>query len=333
MAALARLSLRFSPSSPVLRVKGKDGYDDNPARPLGRFLPSGSVSLDARPRTGSVGPIAPVGGVAAFSAPPGQQAAQQQPTYEALVGGLELTEEIVELVLDERDDSGTDNVSRRLLLLRSSAAFAAILLGRLVMERTVEPARAALVGNFRIPPIGFRLFLDRLDGYSFFYPDSWIDVRGSALDSFFRNPLNLDENICVEISSPSSSRFQAVGDLGSPAEAGERILQQFLVEFMSTRLGVQRESSLLSSSLRVGEDEKDYYDIEINVKSFASTNQLAILPEERPQTLEWDRRYITVLGVENSRLYQLRLQAPEKNFTSEEPTLRAVMSSFRVFNA
>eukprot|EP00270_Netrium_digitus_P014227 TRINITY_DN4803_c0_g1_i2.p1 TRINITY_DN4803_c0_g1~~TRINITY_DN4803_c0_g1_i2.p1 ORF type:complete len:256 (+),score=66.38 TRINITY_DN4803_c0_g1_i2:48-770(+) len=101
MAALARLSLRFSPSSPVLRVKGKDVYDENTARSLGRVLSSGSVSLGARPRTDSFGPIAPVGGVAAFSAPPGQQAAQQQPTYEALVGGLELTEENVELVLDE----------------------------------------------------------------------------------------------------------------------------------------------------------------------------------------------------------------------------------------
>jgi len=54
------------------------------------------------------------------------------------------------------------------------------------------------------------------------------------------------------------------------------------------------------------------------------------MPEERVVRLEWDRRYLSVLGVENNRLYELRLQAPENVFREEENDLRQVMDSFRV---
>lgn len=46
--------------------------------------------------------------------------------------------------------------------------------------------------------------------------------------------------------------------------------------------------------------------------------------------MEWNRRYLSVLGVENNRLYELRLQTPEKSFAEEENDLRQVMDSFRV---
>lgn len=54
------------------------------------------------------------------------------------------------------------------------------------------------------------------------------------------------------------------------------------------------------------------------------------MPENRVARLEWDRRYLAVLGVENNRLYALRLQTPEKSFVEEESDLRDVMDSFRV---
>ncbi|CAI5529960.1 unnamed protein product [Closterium sp. Naga37s-1] len=70
----------------------------------------------------------------------------------------------------------------------------------------------------------------------------------------------------------------------------------------------------------------------LNVKSFANNNQLAIMPDERVQVLEWNCRYLTVLAVANKRLYQLRLQVPERLLDSERPVLRQVMDSFRVFS-
>lgn len=54
------------------------------------------------------------------------------------------------------------------------------------------------------------------------------------------------------------------------------------------------------------------------------------MPEERVVRMEWNRRYLSVLGVENNRLYELRLQTPEKSFAEEENDLREVMDSFRV---
>ncbi|CAA3023410.1 psbP domain-containing 1, chloroplastic [Olea europaea subsp. europaea] len=179
-------------------------------------------------------------------------------------------------------------------------------------------------------PVGFREYIDTFDGYSLKYPQNWIQVRGAGADIFFRDPYVLDENLSVDISSPSSSSYKSVEDLGSPDEAGKKVLRQYLTEFMSTRLGVRRESSILSTSSRVANDGRLYYEVEVNIKSYANNNELAVMPEERVARLEWDRRYLSVLGVENNRLYELRIQTPEKVFVEEESDIREVMDSFRV---
>jgi hypothetical protein len=70
--------------------------------------------------------------------------------------------------------------------------------------------------------------------------------------------------------------------------------------------------------------------LQVNIKSYASNNELAVMPQDRVQKLEWDRRYLSVLGVENKRLYELRLQTPEQVFMEEENDLRRIMDSFRV---
>ncbi|KAJ4850636.1 PsbP domain-containing protein 1, chloroplastic [Turnera subulata] len=183
---------------------------------------------------------------------------------------------------------------------------------------------------FAEPSVEFREYIDSFDGYSFKYPRNWIQVRGAGADIFFRDPYVLDENLSVEISSPSSSRYKSVEDLGTPKEAGKKVLRQYLTEFMSTRLGVRRESNILSTSSKVADDGKLYYEVEVNIKSFANNNELAVMPEDRVVRLEWDRRYLSVLGVENNQLYELRLQTPEDVFVQEENDLRQVMDSFRV---
>ncbi|XP_038894971.1 psbP domain-containing protein 1, chloroplastic [Benincasa hispida] len=180
------------------------------------------------------------------------------------------------------------------------------------------------------PSVGLLEYIDTFDGYSFKYPKNWIQVRGAGSDIFFRDPFVLDENLLVEFSSPSSSRYNSVQDLGPPEEAGKRVLKQYLTEFMSTRLGVRRESNILSTSSRMADDGKTYYQVEVNIKSYANNNELAVMPQDRVVRLEWDRRYLSVLGVENNRLYELRLQTPENVFVEEENELRQVMDSFRV---
>ncbi|XP_042493041.1 psbP domain-containing protein 1, chloroplastic-like [Macadamia integrifolia] len=183
------------------------------------------------------------------------------------------------------------------------------------------------------PSVGFREHVDTFDGYTFFYPQNWIQVRGAGADIFFRDPFVLDENLSVELSSPSSSRYKSVEDLGPPQIAAEKVLKQYLTELMSTRLGVRRESNVLSTSSRVADDGKMYYEVEVNIKSYANNNELAVMPQDRVARLEWDRRYLSVLGVGNNRLYELRLQTPENVFQEEENDLRRVMDSFRVIKS
>lgn len=135
---------------------------------------------------------------AAASRPGGQQAAEQQ---------------------------HSPSLGRRVLLGASLA-------GALVASGTA-PAQAVITA-----PPGFKLLLDRLDGYSFVYPEAWSLVTTSGNDVFLRNPFNIDENCFVDISSPSSSRYASVEDLGTPAQAAQALLDQYLnKEFMSTRIG------------------------------------------------------------------------------------------------
>lgn len=117
------------------------------------------------------------------------------------------------------------------------------------------------------PSVGFREHIDIFDAYSFLYPKNWIEVKGAGADIFFRDPFVLDENVSVEISSPSSSRFKSVEDLGTPLDAAEKVLKQYLTEFMSTRLGVRRASNVLTSSSRVADDGKVYYQVEVRFLS------------------------------------------------------------------
>ena len=63
--------------------------------------------------------------------------------------------------------------------------------------------------------------------------------------------------------------------------------------------------------------------VQVRVRSFASRNQLAAYPTDRQkgQELEWERRYVTVLGAANKRLYQFRLQTTDKTFEQSPVSL------------
>lgn len=87
---------------------------------------------------------------------------------------------------------------REALSLWPKLAIASAIIGPII-----NPAIALA---FSQPPPGLRRQNDKLDGYSFLYPESWLPVTSSGNDIFFRNPRNIDENVFVDITSPSSSR-------------------------------------------------------------------------------------------------------------------------------
>lgn len=204
----------------------------------------------------------------------------------------------------------------------------ALVLFGLASLATIQGGGSALA--FEPPPPGYRRHEDKLDGYSFLYPSDWIPVTTSGNDVFYRNPLNAEENVFVDISSPSSSKYSSIEDIGTPEQAAEKTLEQYLEEFMSTRLGVKRTAEIEKASSRVGVDGKSYYDIETRVTSYASRNQLAVTQGEIDEAieLEFDRRYLTVLGTANNRLYAMRLQTNSDTFKRDPERLYKVAQSF-----
>ena len=53
-----------------------------------------------------------------------------------------------------------------------------------------------------------------------------VPLQTSGNDIFYRNPYNVNENLFVDVSSPSSSNFSSVEDLGPPEAAAKRTLNQ-----------------------------------------------------------------------------------------------------------
>merc|ERR1712224_414645 len=75
-------------------------------------------------------------------------------------------------------------------------------------------------------------------------------------------------------------------------------------------LRIRRESEIVRAGEREGKDGRLYYDVAVRIRSFAASNQYGLTQQERPQTLEWDRTQLASFGVENKRLYELRIQVP-----------------------
>ncbi len=127
----------------------------------------------------------------------------------------------------------------------------------------------------------------------------WALAQTSGNDVFYRNPYNVDENLFVDISSPSSSRYASVAALGTPEAAAKRTLAQFLEELMSTRLGVRRQGEVVSATTRTADDGKEYYDIEARLGSGCKT-----LLQRRAAT--WLRRRWRGLSVHASSALEYR---------------------------
>ncbi|KAL4858613.1 PsbP domain-containing protein 1 [Chlorella vulgaris] len=210
---------------------------------------------------------------------------------------------------------------------RSLLALPAGLAAAAALARAAPPAHA-----FVMPPPGYRYHEDKLDGYNFFYPEDWQPVTTSGNDVFYRNPFDVSENLFVNVSSPSSSKYETVADFGgSPEAAAKKTEAQYLEEFMSTRLGVRRTTEVVSATARTAPDGKLYYDLQTRAKSYASRNQLAVTQREIDDgvVLEWDRRYIAVLGVADKRLYEFRLQVSNAAYEADPERLLTIARSFR----
>ncbi len=62
-------------------------------------------------------------------------------------------------------------------------------------------------------------------------------------DCFFRNPTNIDENLFVDFSSPSSSKYRAVTDLGTPDMAAQEVCATHTHTQREARHGKRKQAS------------------------------------------------------------------------------------------
>ena len=195
-----------------------------------------------------------------------------------------------------------ETCSRRHVLLASSGSSAAF------FALSAQTSSALAAPSSRPPP-GYRSYRDKLDGYTFFYPSAWVPVTSAGADIFYRSTEDPEECVFVDVTSPSSSKYDSVRDLGTPREAADFVNQKLLDEFLSTRIGVRRKSDVVNANERTGADGQLYYDVAVRVRSFVDSNPLSPNLEDRQEYQEWDRTMRTTLGVSNGRLYSLRLQS------------------------
>lgn len=92
-------------------------------------------------------------------------------------------------------------------------------------------------------------------------------LQTSGNEIFYRNPYDVNECLFVNMSSPSSSKYTSLKIIGSPDKVADKARKQYLREMMSTRLGVRRESEILSASDRTGADGNEYYDLQVQALS------------------------------------------------------------------
>ena len=69
-------------------------------------------------------------------------------------------------------------------------------------------------------------------------------MTSTGADVFYRDIDDVETNVFVEFSSPSSSTYASLKEIGTPMQAAKRAEQQYLVEYMSTRIGVRRQTEV-----------------------------------------------------------------------------------------
>jgi hypothetical protein len=136
-----------------------------------------------------------------------------------------------------------------------------------------------------------------------------------------------------QLSSKSSSKYKSLTqDFGTPEDAGEIWLRKYLGEFMSTRIGINRTGRVLATGERTNTDDegRKFYDFLINIDSYAARNQYGITSGERVQEKEWERCFLTTIGIQGERLFELRLQCNKEDYEKDRERLLHILHSFEL---
>lgn len=152
-------------------------------------------------------------------------------------------------------------------------------------------------------------------------------VRGIIAETQWRNPYDPSQNLVLKVSKSLSRPYGGISELGEPEAAGDYLIKQFILDYNSTRIGVQRNAEVLRAAAREGPGGSALYDFDVRLTSVADSNPLAAQPELRVPQTEWTRRVIETMGVANGQLYELRLQTDEDKLDQVLPLFAQVATS------
>jgi photosystem II oxygen-evolving enhancer protein 2 len=155
---------------------------------------------------------------------------------------------------------------------------------------------------------GFNKFADGLDGYQFFYPNGWLEIKVSnGPDVVFHDIIEQDENVSVVI-NPVASGSKTLEDLGTATEVGYKLGKSAIAP-----PGSGREAELVTAESRQVED-KLYYFFEYVVRLGDRT-----------------RYNIASVAVSRGNLYTFNASTSEARWEKMRDTLEKSVKSFTVY--
>jgi photosystem II oxygen-evolving enhancer protein 2 len=155
---------------------------------------------------------------------------------------------------------------------------------------------------------GFNSFVDSADGYQFYYPNGWLQVKvADGPDVVFHDLIEVSENVSVVISPVPSGKTLA--ELGTPTEVGYKLGKAALAPENSGRT-----AELVNAAEREV-NGKIYYFLEYEVK----------FPNGQ------ERHNISSVAVSRGKLFTFNASVPERRWQKLQRMIDEVVTSFTVY--
>jgi photosystem II oxygen-evolving enhancer protein 2 len=154
---------------------------------------------------------------------------------------------------------------------------------------------------------GLNSFNDDIDGYRFFYPNGWAEVKGSGgRDVVFHDIIEQTENISVRIEPAPGKKL--ISEFGTPGDVGDDLLKSTIAPPNSGRT-----AELVNAASR-----------ELSNKTYYVLEYLVTLADGR------QRHDLTTASVSRGKRFILDASTPEERWETMKPSIQKSISSFMV---
>ncbi|XP_065871510.1 photosynthetic NDH subunit of lumenal location 1, chloroplastic [Euphorbia lathyris] len=176
-----------------------------------------------------------------------------------------------------------------------------LLLGAGTLATSLLPASPFLAQEI---PQNYRAFVDKRDGYSYYYPSDWIDFDFRGHDSAFKDRTMQLQNVRVRFIPTDKKDLH---DLGS--------MQQVVSDLVEKIYAAPNQRATIFDVQERSEDGKNYYTFEYELTSpnFSSVA-------------------FATIGISNGRYYTLIVGANERRWKRYRNQLKMVADSFKMLD-